>query len=273
MSRRLPFQEAYPLGARAVLHAPLAYRAGLFPGEELPWPGLDGLRDFARFAGVGDGALRTALSRAKAEASILAESDAEGRTRYRLSPATFAMGAAQTHAATRPEGFLLAVYSFETEEGEGRAALRALLKSYGFRKLAQNAYVHGRIPTEGLQAAVRGQGLEEHLFLFPCAELEDEGLVRRILDIFGVEGRARELREYLERLEAFLPEGLGGEEAARRLLYAGAVHWELVEAREPPMPRRHLPPGYAFAPIQDFFGGRIQAWLPALREYFRSVND
>jgi len=263
---------AYPLTAKAAVHTPLVFRAGLFASEGLPWPTLEGVRDFAHFAGIEDGAVRTALSRAKSEASILVEADEAGRNRYALAPATFAMGTAQIHAEQRPLGFLLAVFAFKTEEQEGRAALRNLLKSYGFRKLAQNAYIHGRIDTEGLRAAIRELGLEQHFYLFTCPDIEDERLIARILALFDLEGRRKELHEYLARLRPFLTERLGRDELARRLLYVGAVHWERIEASEPPIPSRYLPSGYSFPEIQGFYGQRLEEGRTALLEYYREVN-
>ncbi|HUX38532.1 MAG TPA: hypothetical protein VMV44_11585 [Rectinemataceae bacterium] len=272
MPRQSAFVKAYPLAAKAAVHTPLVFRAGLGTFEGLPWPSLEGIRDFAHFVGIGDGAVRTALSRAKAEGSILVEPDTQGRSRYLLSPASFEIGLAQIHSDQRLEGFLIAVFSFKSEENEERTALRGLLKEYGFRKLAQNTYIHGRIETEGLRKTIRELGLEEHLFLFTCPEIEDEDLIKRILALFDVEGRRKELREYLLRLKAFLPEGLAGDELARRLLYVGPVHWERIEAREPPFPAKHLPPDYALAEIQRFYARKIEEGRDAFLTYYERVN-
>ena len=271
--QRLPdFMNAYPLSAKAAIHTPIVFRAGFFSSNDLPWPSLKGISDFARFCGVEDGAVRTALSRAKAEGSILVEIDATGRNRYTLSPSTFARGASQIHAEARPDGFLLAVFSFKTEEQDDRAALRNLLKSYGFRKLAQNTYIQGRIETEGLESAIQELGLEDHFYLFTCPDVEDKRLVSRILDLFDLEERQKELRDYLALLTSFLPEGLPGNEMARRLLYVGAVHWERIEAGEPPIPAKYLPSEYPFSEIQRFYGKRLEEGRDALFQYYRELN-
>ncbi len=273
MPKVAAFMKAYPLTAKAAVHTPLVFRAGLASFEGLPWPSLEGIRDFSRFAGVGDGAMRTALSRARAEGSLLVEAGQGGESRYVLAPATLAMGNAMIHAEARQEGFLLAVFSFRQEENEGRAALRAVLKTFGFRKLAQNTYIHGRIATTALRAAIADLGLEEHFFLFTCPEIEDKDLIARILALFDIEGRRKELRDYLHRLKAFLPEGLPADEGARRLLYVGAVHFERIEASEPPFPARHLPPDYPLAEIASFYGRRIEAGGHALFDYYRKTNQ
>ena len=283
MAKFPAFMTAFRLTAKAAIHTPLVFRAGLFSGEGLPWPSLEGIRDFARFAGIEDGAIRTALSRAKREGSLIAEADGTRSARYVLAPETFARGVAQIRADKRPEGFLLAVFSFSTPEQEERASVRALLKSYGFRKLAQNTYIHGRIETESLVTAIRDLGLERNFFLFTCPDIEDENLVARVLSLFDLESRRKELREYLKLLKDFLSEEVSrqaetgdqaaGDEFARRLLYAAAVHWERVESGEPPIPARHLPPGYAFGEIQAFYGRRLQEGRRAMLGYFKRVFE
>jgi len=272
MAKELAFLEAYPLNARAAVHTPLVFRAGMASLADLPWPSLEGIRDFAHFAGISDGAVRTALSRAKVETSLLYELDTGGCKRFRLDPSTFEMGVAQIHSDQRPEGFLLAVFSFRSEENEERSSLRTLLKGYGFRKLAQNTYIHGRIGTESLRVAVRKLGLERHFFLFTCPEIDDSGLVARILELFDVQGRSDELRVYLAHLKAFLPESVSGDELARRLLYVGAVHWERIEASEPPFPHRYLPADYALSKIQRFYARRDEEGRDALYSYYERVN-
>jgi DNA-binding transcriptional regulator PaaX len=272
MPKTPAFVKAYPLSAKAAVHTLQVFRAGLEDLGELPWPSLEGIRDLALFAGIGDGALRTALSRARSEGSLLVEADAQGRSRYRLAPVNFEMGAAQIHVERRLEGFLLAVFSFKSEENEARSALRGVLKGYGFRKLAQNTYIHGRIATEGLRAAVRSLGLDEHFFLFTCPEIDDEDLVARILALFDIEGRRKELKAYLARLRGFLPDDARGDELARRLLYVGAVHWELVEAGEPPFPAKHLPADYPLAEIQRFYGQRLEEGRRTLLAYYEKIN-
>jgi len=281
MANTLAFMKAFPLTARAAVHTPLVFRAGLYAADGLPWPSLEGIRDFAHFAGVEDGAIRTALSRGKRDGSLLVEADSAGRNRYFLAPATFAMGTARIRAVQRPEGFLLAVFLFTTPEQEQRASLRALLKSFGFRKLAQNTYIHGRIETTGLNAAIRELGLEKNFFLFTCPDIDDENLVARVVSLFDLESRRKELGEYLGFLKDFLPEEISpgtaagnaaaGDEFARRLLYVGAVHWEHVEASEPPIPSKYLPADYAFKEIQAFYGRRLEEGRAAMLEYFRRV--
>jgi len=270
---RVPdFREAYPISAKAAVHTQAVFRSGMPGLAGLPWPRLEGIRDFARFAGISDGATRTALSRAKAEGSLVVEEDSGGVKRYRLSAAQLARGNAVIRSGSRPEGFLVAVFSFKSEDTEERAALRETLKDFGFRKLAQNAYINGRIETAPLRAAVRVLGLESHLHLFTCPELDDEDQARRVLALFDLESRKRELADYLATLRAFLPDSLADDELARRLLYVGPVHFERVELGEPPIPLRYRPEAYPLDEINRFYGERLERGGALMLTYYLEMN-
>jgi len=271
-ARTPDFREAYPITAKAAVHTPAVFRSGMPGLAGLPWPRLECIRDFARFAGISDGATRTALSRAKAEGSLVVEEDSGGVKRYRLSAAQLARGNAVIRSGERPEGFLVAVFSFKSEDTEERAALRETLKDFGFRKLAQNAYINGRIETAPLKAAVRELGLENHLHLFTCPELEDEDQARRVLALFDLEARKRELADYLATLRAFLPDSLADDELARRLLYVGPVHFERVELGEPPIPKRHRPADYPLDEINRFYGDKLGRGGALMLSYYLDLN-
>lgn len=266
------FREAFPISAKAAVHTPSVFRSGMPGLAELPWPRLEGIRDFARFAGISDGAMRTALSRAKAEGSLVVEPDRAGVNRYRLSPAQLARGKVVIRSGARSDGFVVAVFSFRSEDTDERAALRETLKDYGFKKLAQNAYINGRIDTAPLRAAVRELGLDSHLHLFTCPELDDAGEAERIVALFDLDARKRELDAYLATLRAFLPERLDDRELARRLLYAGPVHFERIELAEPPVPAKYRPAGYALDEINRLYGERLERGGGPMLSYYLELN-
>jgi len=267
------FRVAYPISAKAAVHTPVIFRAGLDFLVGLPWPDLEGIRDFARFSRIGDSAMRTALSRAKAEGSLLVERDGAGRNRYRLAQSQLEMGNAIIHSDQRPEGFIIAVFSFKSEDTSERAALRELLKDYGFKKLAQNTYINGRIETQALHATVLALGLEKHLYLFTCPDIDDPELVGRIVELFDLGARNKELAEYYSLLRDFLPEGLPDDEFARRLLYVGPVHYERCEMGEPPFPAKYLPEDYPLKDIQRFYGERLEAGRGMMLAYYSALNQ
>jgi DNA-binding transcriptional regulator PaaX len=272
MSRAPDFREAYPISAKAAVYTPVIFRAGMEYLVDLPWPSLEGIRDFARFCNIGDSAMRTALSRAKADGGLLIKRDAVGTNRYHMAASRFEMGKTVIHGDERPEGFIIAVFSFKSDDANERAALRDLLKDFGFKKLAQNTYINGCIETAGLRASARELGLDKHLYLFTCPDIEDRDLVNKILDLFDLEAKKKELGEYLSLLWDFLPDGLPKDELARRLLYIGPVHYERCEAGEPPFPAKYLPSDYPLKEIQGFYGRRLEEGRQWILEYYSEAN-
>ena len=164
----MDFRKKYPISAREAAYTPMILRDGFGAESRLPYPSLNGIRDFTRYCGFRDGAVRTAISRGKAEGDLLTFADAGKVTRYRISESQLTMGKTVTNRQNQPEGFIVAVFSFTTDEVAQRAKVRESLKYSGFKKLAQNTYINGRIETEGLETAMRKFGLGKNLYLFHC---------------------------------------------------------------------------------------------------------
>ncbi|MDP3178323.1 MAG: hypothetical protein Q8M76_10500 [Spirochaetaceae bacterium] len=120
MADVLDCPEAYPISAKSAAHTPAVFRSGLEALDGLPWTAFPGRAWQA-----------SATSRA---------SPASGTARL-------AMGSAVIREELRPEGFLVAVFSFKSEDATERAALREL-------------------------------GLERRLFLFAYSDIDDRDLGR-----------------------------------------------------------------------------------------------
>ena len=133
------FVSKYPLDLRTIVSTPMIFRESVMKGaEKLPYPNTAMLRDFAEFAGYGYGALRAAISRARAIGELSSFVDAKGTTRYRTTELARSVGIVAKTAGERPGGFVVAVISFRTEEESPRSKLRDTLKYFGFRRIAQN---------------------------------------------------------------------------------------------------------------------------------------
>jgi DNA-binding transcriptional regulator PaaX len=250
-----PFVEKYPLDLRSAVSAPLIFRESVMKGAEgLPYPNTALLRDLAEFAGYGYGALRAAISRVRASGEISSFVDSGGATRYRTTEFARSVGHVAKAAGKLPEGFLVAVFSFAAEEEAQRSRLRETLKYFGFRRLAQNTYINGLIDTAGLEAQLRADGTEEHLFLFRCPSVEEPSLARRLGVVFDVEGRSAMLAEFLKDLRAFVGSPrLDALEFGRRMFYSGPIFHRICFTEEPPLPGSFLPRGYPIAALRDFY--------------------
>lgn len=270
---RLEFLKDYPYSAKEVVYTPIIYRIGLQMPDTVPFPSIKGIRDLATFAGISDAAIRTALSRAKSDGSIHEFKDALGENRYAIAPTTYEMGLVSINRDAQPEGFILAVFSFTKDAESERAVVRDTLKNYGFKRLAQNTYINGRIDTTGLMSAMRSFGLEKNLYLFHCPDIDDNDLIQKILVLFNIEKRKEMLNQFYDKMVNFLSETEISElDLGRRLLYFGAIYWTICENGEPPIPIKHLPLDYPMVKIRAFYTGFIEKNKDKLINYYIEVN-
>ena len=269
----LEFLKDYPYSAKEAVYTPIIYRVGLQMPETVPFPSSKGIKDLAAFVGLSDAAVRTALSRAKSDGSIIEFKDALGKSRYAIAPSTFEMGLVSINRESQPEGFIVAVFSFTKDAESERAVVRETLKNYGFKRLAQNSYINGRIDTKGLMEAMKSFGLEKNLYLFHCPDIDDQDLIQRILSLFDVENRKVMLNHFYDRMVSFLSEpGISDHDLGRRLLYFGAIYWTVCENGEPPIPIKHLPPDYPMPKIRKFYTDFIEVNKDKLINYYIEIN-
>lgn len=270
---RLAFLKDYSYSAKEAIFTPILYRIGLQMPETVPFPSLNGIRDLAKFAGISDTAVRTAISRAKADGSILEFKDDHGKSRYSIAPATFEMGMASITRDKQPEGFIVAVFSFTKDADSERAVVRDTLRNYGFKRLAQNTYINGRIDTKGLMETMKVFGLEKNLYLFHCPDIDDQDLIHKIMVLFDLENRKIYLDLFYDWMVSFLSEqGISDDELGQRMLYFGSIYWTECENGEPPIPKKHLPPGYPMPKIKAFHQDFIEKNKQKLIQYYIKVN-
>lgn len=269
----IQFLNEHPYTAKEAVYTPIIYRSGLPMPETVPYPSLNGIRDLAQFAGISDTAIRTAISRAKADGSIIETKDSLGKSRYRIAPATFEMGMATITREKQPEGFIVAVFSFTKDAESERAVVRETLRNYGFKRLAQNTYINGRIDTKGLLESMKSFGLEKNLYLFQCPDIDDPDLISKILGLFDLDGRKAMLERFYVQMVDFLGQkDLSDDELGRRLLYFGAIYWTVCELGEPPIPQKHLPEDYPMPRIRQFYMDFIERNHGKLVQYYIKVN-
>lgn len=271
--QKLEFLEEFPYSAKEALFTPIIYRFGLPMPESVPFPTLNGIRDLSRFAGVSDTAIRTALSRAKADGSILEIKDDQKKTHYTISQTIYEMGMTSINREKQADGFIVAVYSFTKDAENERVAVRDTLKNYGFKRLAQNTYINGRIDTKGLLSTMKKLGLEKHLYLFHCPNIDDPDLINKILNLFEMDQRKLMLDKFYSHMIKFLGEQeLSDDDLGRRLLYFGAIYWTVCEFEEPPIPAIHWPPDYPLLKIKKFYHDFIERNNEKLINYYIKVN-
>jgi DNA-binding transcriptional regulator PaaX len=269
----MDFRQKYPLTAREAAYTPMVLHDGFGPNSPVPYPSLNGIRDFARYCGIRDGAVRTALSRGKSEGDLLTFTDDKKVIRYRIAGSQLTMGKTITDRQNQPEGFIVAVFSFTKSEAVERAKVRETLKYYGFKKLAQNTYINGRIDTRGLKQSMKGFGLENNLYLFHCSNVDDAELMEKILSAFEIEKRKKFLQGFHKDLAAFLTaKDLDRDEFVHRIFYAGPVYWTICYVEEPPFPASLLPKDYPLAGIIRLYEDISDKHRKKILDYYMQVN-
>jgi DNA-binding transcriptional regulator PaaX len=270
----MDFKSKYPLTTREAVCTPLILFDGFSKNNDIPCPTLKGIRHFTNYCGVSYSALRTSLSRLHAEGYIRIFKDDRNITRYQMTESSMDIGKAMTDRLMRPEGFLLAIFSFTKDDVTERAIVRDTLRYYGFKKLAQNTYINGRIETGSLTKTMLELGLEKNLYLFHCPNVDDAGLIEKILAVFEIEKRNGLLHAFQKDLTTFLADGNAGrQETIHRLYYCGPVHWKVCFLDEPPFPIRYLPDDYPLDAIIRFYTDRMNTHSKDLIDNYLEVNE
>ena len=210
---------------------------------------------------------------ARASGMMTTEDDAGGVTRYQLAGIARSISHAVIARPSRPDGFLLAVFSFASDDVRERQVVREALKLHGFQKLAQNVYINGQMETAELEAVFEREGLTEHVYFFRCQEGDEPALRKKLTTLFDLPRRMQTLLQFQRDLSAFLEEPrLDGPTFARRYLYSGPVHYRITFTEEPPLPARALPAGYPIDSLETLMSGLANSHAGVLARYFRAVH-
>lgn len=270
----MDFIRKYPLSLKEIIATPMIFRESVPLFDGFPFPTLLSIRDLAEFAGHNYGSLRTAISRARASGELESFTDQNGVTRFRLTKIQKSVSDVVVNWQNRPQGFTLAIFSFRKDDEKERRTVREILKYFGFKKLAQNTYINGMITTEGLDAEMKRLKLDKNLYIFNCPKVDSPGLLERLSKIFDMEKRARELSEFETDLKEFLNESsLAGDEFARRVFYAGPLHYTKCFVEEPPLPASVLPEGYPIRTLQEYLDSIIRIRSREITSYYLKFNE
>ncbi|EYF08126.1 hypothetical protein [Chondromyces apiculatus] len=269
----MTFRDKYPVPLSTLLVAPVIFRENMLQLADLPFASAVGMRDLAESAGHAAGAIRTAMSRLRTSGDVEAIPDENGVMRYRMTAVQRSISLTVQGRDTRPQGFLLAIFSFASDDVRERQVVRDALKDYGFQKLAQNVYINGQIDTTELENVLKKHGLLENVYLFRCPDVEEPNLRRKLTALYDMAGRKKTLLQFHRDLLAFLEApGLSDDDFARRFFYAGPVHYQLTFMDEPPLPASYLPADYPLEKLTSLMPALAEQRSRALRAYYRRMN-
>ncbi len=265
------FLKKYPLSTQECLHFPLMFPDTLkkyrVPG--IRYANLGTLYAFASACGIGEGAVRTCLSRMKSDKLIQSFTE-EGVTRYRSSKLQLAaMNNVIDRKKIQHRGFLIAIYSFGASEEKKRAQTRSLLSYFGFVRFAQNSYINIGIDEKELRKSLHEQELTDNVYLFRVPSVGKAELDKLIL-AWEIPERADFLDKFYREVSAFIEENDGTDrDIFNRLGIAWGAFIIHVQNTEPPLPRKLLPEGYAFGDINKFLQKSSTRWGKQMYRYWR----
>jgi DNA-binding transcriptional regulator PaaX len=269
-----PFVLKYPLSLREIAATPGVFRENNPGFKSFAYPNTAIIRDLAAFAGYGYGALRTALTRFKSSGEIESFVDKSGITRFRLTSLHKGVSNIIKNRDRRPEGFLIAVFSFKKDDEKERREVRDTLRYFGFKRIAQNTYINGMIDQSGLKTEMKRAGVDRNLYLFQCPEIDDTSVIAKLKSIFDIKKRSLDLKEFVSDLKIFLEEpGQNGLEFGRRVFYSGPVYTRKCFVEEPPLPQKLFPKGYPLGKIETYFGTIIESRITEVIEYYRGFCE
>ena len=270
----MTFEQKYPVALNALLLAPIVFREDLPQLAGAPLVSARAMADLASFAGHSDGAIRTALSRLRSSKALETSVDDGGVTRYHLAPLGRSIAATVRGRPSRPDGLLLAIFSFTSDDVRERKTVREALLLHGFHKLAQNVYVNGALDTAALDELFEREGLSDNVFWFRSGEVRDERLERRLVKLFDLEARARALSTVHDDLLRYVDAPkLDPLTRARRFLYARPVHYQVSFVDEPPLPASLLPRGYLLDDVIALMPRFARTHAAALERWFHTHAD
>lgn len=264
------FLDQHPVTLEELLLAPLLARETLSVLRDVPLVSRALLDDLAEAWGHRRSRVRAALSHLLATGSIVVD-ERDGESCLRVG--TLAGPAPLIARARPPEGFVLAVVATDDARDRRAQDARETLALQGFRMLAPHVFLHGALDTTTVEATLRKSRLADHVIIFRCSADASASLQPRLLELFGLARRARELARFERDLNAFLNElGLSELELARRYLAAVPAFHRVTFVEEPPLPLQWLPDDYPLRRLLTFAQPSGRRAL-ALRRYFLSFED
>jgi DNA-binding transcriptional regulator PaaX len=160
----------------------------------------------------------------------------EEPSRYRLGSL---METVRLPPRERPSGmrFTILVFSFTSKDAGQRYRMQQILRHFGFKRFAQNAYANVNFEDSGFRRVLEQEGLSENAFLFTHADDGDAELTARLIALWSPERIAESMKRFALELEAFFDDAPIEDGALFcRFFYAGAAYYEHFTVRLPNIP-------------------------------------
>jgi len=253
------FIKKYPATLPELQISPCAFRETFLLTKNLPYPGIQHLRDICEYGNYTYGALRTSLSRAIKAKELDFFYDKDKVKRFRLTKTQFDVSKELMTDNADAKDFSVVIFSFTTEQEKQRRDARYLLNGYGFRLFAQNTYIRRRIKRELFEKSLKEYGLMNNVFLLDCLDPGTVEFKERLYSQFEMDKTLKLINTFYKDLNNFLTDDLKPDEFSRRLLYVGPVYYNFCFVNEVPIPETYFPKGYLIK--------ELKVYLQSIPEY------
>ncbi|PKL79696.1 MAG: hypothetical protein CVV27_01450 [Candidatus Melainabacteria bacterium HGW-Melainabacteria-1] len=208
-------------------------------GAEYPWPEQARIEAFLCAFGYSQGAIRTALSRARAQGELIAlDSDGKRLGAGELMSRYTSLFLSEPFS---PGDFSLLLFHFASEQSKQRTRLKDMLAQFNYRMITQNAYLRYGARGEDIQAFLEAQGFAGHIYSFQLLPELPARLVHELPEMYQLLNWAERLKQAKIDFGEYLAQPGTLQERYWRYLFARAsFHANLLTAA-PYLPDTYFP--------------------------------
>ncbi len=267
------FIKKYPISLNDAIFFPLIYKNFInLKGQTLPDVNLNHIMNFANFAGFKDGAVRTAITRLKKKGNIINYKKNE-KIFYKMSDMREKISNYYMSGNNKKE-FTIVVFSFKRENKTERYQIRKILKKFGFRMLAQNAYINLKIRKEEFISRIKDAGFESNLYIFDTLENIEPFVAKNILKAWDMDNNLKELNDFYIDLKDFISfDNNDPENIFNHLGYAGVVVFSYFQRNELPVPDVYLPENYPLKIINTDLINANMKYINITKKYYLRLAE
>lgn len=227
----------------------------------------------AKELGIPNSSVRVTLSRMCKDGSVLVLKDECGETRYKMGK-MLTLISEQAALFGRGEGFTIAIFNFKTDEEKQRYRVREILRSFGFKKFAQNTYIALKVNSKSIGRELAQWGLQDNVFLFDCTDAGETSVKARISSLWHLEEWEERLTAFYNKMKIYLDfTDIDDETRYKRYSIAYSIFFSYFYEKHPSIPLDYFPEGYPLGEIFELFEKIVQTYGAQISGYYCCLNQ
>jgi DNA-binding transcriptional regulator PaaX len=233
------FYQKYPMALKDILASPGIEAMVLQSlGCKVNWPALKGVKAYAQRFGHSESAIRTGLSRANKNQTLVVE----GSKQVALGQELQRFVAYFLEESFAENTFSLILTQLSTQQATERYQLNDLLTRLGYVKILANAYLRYGAAPLALEAVLKDKSLQDYIYAFEAGATLPANLETQLEEIYALKQWGERLRTFSEDLKTFL--GLANwdtPEGYLNYLFARSSFHKNILTAAPYLPETYFP--------------------------------